>query len=207
MKLKEFINKYEWEFVDFDWAYWNQCVDLARQYAVDVCWINFNARWWAGKMFKQDWWKEWTKYENTPDFVPNEWDIVLFEWPSKYGHIWVVVSADDLSMQILDQNTWDGTWSTENANNRIRIHKYSYKGCQWFVRHISLEKNESDFDKWNRNPNKDIAWLWVVIAKKYWIAITFEFINDVPTIFWEIDWVKYKWIMDSANNADRKEIQ
>jgi len=108
MTLNEFIKTREGGTIDYDWYYWYQCTDLVRQYCYEMFWETYAPIWNAADLFSQDWGDEYIKYENTPEFIPNSWDICIFDWPTNFWHIGVVVSSDIDNMMILDQNT--GNW-------------------------------------------------------------------------------------------------
>lgn len=143
MKLKEYVLSRVGTAVDYDGYYWSQCVDQARDYSVSVLWENFKPTGNAASLFYQDWGNTFTKYDNTPDFLPIPWDICIWKWPTVYGHIGVVLKASLTEMTIIDQNTGDGSWDGK-WDNLIRIHTYSYNDVLGFLRHESLIENILD---------------------------------------------------------------
>lgn len=111
MTLGEFINKYNGKFVDFDGnkKYW--CVDLMRQYLVDVLKLSgwyFPAAKNAKTIFlnaKTD--KKFVKVWNTRTNYPSKGDIFFFgnRWnPLDNGHVCVVSDATVISFISVDQN-------------------------------------------------------------------------------------------------------
>mgnify|MGYP001945161293 CR=1 FL=1 len=136
MKLKDFIDKWEWKVIDYDGYYGYQCTDLVRQYCLEMFWETYKPHGNAWTLFNQDWGKDYIKYEYNSEFIPNEWDIVIFDWPTKYGHIAVVTEADLMSLFIIDQNTWSWNWDWK-WDNKIRVHSHSYAGVIWYIRNIN----------------------------------------------------------------------
>lgn len=127
------VNQWIRRSIDFDWYYNRQCVDLIRKYASDywnpiTTYGNAIDLWnkWLG-----DWWE---RVENSPNAFPKEGDIVLFSWPTKYGHIAIAQRwCSERVLNVAEQNAgiwnWDGKW--ENA---IRRHTYDYitPKCLWW---------------------------------------------------------------------------
>lgn len=126
MNHQQFKDKRLGKWVDFDGAYGNQCVDLAKQYVKEV--YGF-VMWPVGsakdcslvKSFHND--KRWSVY--LPDTgVSMKQGDVLISAPTKtneHGHIGIVDSIDGKWYWLLEQNTaWGGTKTTANA---IKVRK------------------------------------------------------------------------------------
>ena len=134
MNHKEYLAKYIGKRVDFDAAYWYQCVDLARHY----CWLVWNyltGTFWGSAYAG---WQNRAKTFNGKPFItwfPSDskqvpvWSIVIFKadadveaknpWPSfknwrkikfwKAGHVAIVDYIDnDGVMRVLEQNGING---------------------------------------------------------------------------------------------------
>lgn len=115
---RKYKKKRIWQFVDFDWYYWNQCVDLIRDYCWDV--YNYN----MGRLPKAKdaslattfpWWKrielhDWIKAK--------PWDIGV-TGGTKYGHIFIFDKVYNNGYDILEQNGVGG-WK-KIPWNEIRV--------------------------------------------------------------------------------------
>lgn len=140
--MKEFIEKWEGKVVDYDGYYWYQCTDFVRQYCLEMFWETYKPHWNAWTLYDQDWGDEYIKYPfNSAQFIPNRWDIVIFKWPTKYGHIGVITDAEMMSFTVIDQNTWSGNWDWE-WDNKIRIQYYWYSDVIWFVRNLNYTSTD-----------------------------------------------------------------
>ena len=186
--IKLFINKWNWRVCDYDWYYWYQCTDLIRQYCTEVFWANYKPYWNAWTLFTQDWGNDYIKYINTPDFLPHEWDICIWSWPTKYWHIGVVSSATLNNITILDQNSgnwnWDGIW-----NNKIRVHVYNYKNIIWFIRHKSLIPKEEHMKQfWTNVTTNWLTYPWSV----YWVEVRLTSEDFDRTWLLKLHWVNTK---------------
>lgn len=112
LTLQEFITKYLGKKVDFDGAYSGQCVDLARQYFQDVLGISQPkgvtgaADFWTNYDSDPNLHNNFDKIHNTPTFVPNPGDVVL--WNKKagggFGHVAIFIEGDVNQFTSLDQN-------------------------------------------------------------------------------------------------------
>lgn len=127
MNLHEFIEKYVGKKVDWDGAYGGQCVDLFRQYVHDVLELSQP----KGVVGAADFWSNYEsdpilnqnfeKIPNTPDFIPEAGDVVL--WTRRagdgYGHVAIYIEGDINQFTSLDQN-----WPTLSKVTRT-IHNYN----------------------------------------------------------------------------------
>ena len=116
MTLDEFVKKYNGKKVDFDGRYGCQCVDLFRQYCEDVLKIPHT----GGVIGASE---LYTKYEAMPlekkyfekiEFKgtpPIAGDVVIFKPTKKngFGHVAIVLAADNLSMTVLEQDGYAQT--------------------------------------------------------------------------------------------------
>lgn len=168
MDLKQFLDKWNWKVIDYDWSYWYQCKDYTNQYTKEVFGIE-SPKWNAKDVWKSNWGEKFEKHKNTADFLPLPWDICI--WGNgEFGHIGIVVSANLKNMVISDQNTWSGNWDG-TGNNKIRTHQYPYKNVLWFIRYKKddMQKNIDDFIKrWyttGENPE------WTYTRKEVWALL------------------------------------
>lgn len=123
MTLDEFVKKYEGKKVDYDGRYGAQCVDLFRQYCKDV----LNIPHTGGVIGASE---LYTKYEAMPlevkhferipykaGMLPEAGDVVIFKptTKNKFGHVAIVLSADNLSMTVFEQDGFaqTGAYITE----------------------------------------------------------------------------------------------
>lgn len=128
------FNKYLWKSVDRDGRYGSQCVDWVKKYcdeagrpitttgnAIDY-WTNWLGKWWI-------------RIPNTPIGIPQEWDIVIFSWPTKYWHIAVACARSSIKeLNVIEQNWWKGT-GTGKWVDAVRLYTYDYtksKVLGWF---------------------------------------------------------------------------
>lgn len=111
MNIKEFFNKYNTRYADYDSTYGPQCKDLFNFYNKEVVggqriygdakdlWNNATAL------------KFYTQIPNTLTFVPKEGDVMI--WPAwkgnPYGHVAIVSSANMFWFTSFDQNFPLGT--------------------------------------------------------------------------------------------------
>lgn len=139
MNHSQFTGKYNGKFVDYDHAYGYQCVDVMRQYVLDVfglkpyvaipttgtaknIFLNFK----TNNYFK--------KVLNTPTGIPPKGAILFFKnsilppWNYGFaGHVAIVDSANMMSMILFGQN-----YPTGSA---CSFRKFTYKDCLgWLVR-------------------------------------------------------------------------
>lgn len=90
--------------VDFDWAYWYQCVDLFKDYCKRVLGITMTKTWNANEIWNNTYNifdNTWTKIIGTDDLM--QWDIIIRE-TGKYWHIWVVDRYLSWKILVLEQN-------------------------------------------------------------------------------------------------------
>jgi len=122
MTLDEFVKKHNGKKVDFDGRYGVQCVDLFRQYCKDV----LNIPHTGGVIGASE---LYTKYEAMPleqkyfekiEFKgtpPIAGDVVIFKPTKKngFGHVAIVLSVDNLSMTVFEQDGYaqTGAYITE----------------------------------------------------------------------------------------------
>ena len=110
MKLEDFILKWQGKFIDFDGYYGNQCFDLLHQYCVECLGIT-DGRVLAAPGAKDIFEKFDTifgrelfdKIANTPDGIPNEGDIIVWN-NGKWGHVAIFYNGNVNTFKSFDQN-------------------------------------------------------------------------------------------------------
>lgn len=129
MTYKQFTEKYNGRFVDYDHAYGNQCVDLMRQYCKDVLGVDGyvaipprgNAK-DIFKNFKDN--KYFKKVLNTPTGIPPQGSVIFWgTYPFVTGipgHVAIVDSASVYNTIVFNQN-----YPTNSACN---LRKFDYRG-------------------------------------------------------------------------------
>lgn len=122
MTLDEFVKKYNGKKVDFDGRFGCQCVDLFRQYCKDVLNIPHTGGVVGaselytkyGVMEKEKKYFERIEFKGLP---PKSGDVAIFKPTAKngFGHVAIVLSADNLSMTVFEQDGYaqTGAYITE----------------------------------------------------------------------------------------------
>ncbi len=155
MTYKEYKSLWLWRRINYDWVFWFQCVDLARDYATRVMWLPSKPFWWTA----YKWWVRrntvfpWKKFvewfsANIPVgsiviFKPNvlvetkkPWILNLFWRKTRFTYAWHVAIVDyidnDWVIRVLEQNgKWTWTWVWDDA---IRLMWYKWKNSvAWFI--------------------------------------------------------------------------
>ena len=136
---KEFVEKRLGKRIDYDWAYWYQCVDLIKQY-LDEClkmwkiWSIGNANQVPKNLEKKWFWKL------DPKKTIIQWDIIVHtQWI-----MWHIAIVDHILwdfVYVLEQNgsgkdSWSGEWQ-----NAIRIHPYKINRFQSILRNTDIVAN------------------------------------------------------------------
>ena len=159
---KQFKEKWLGKRIDYDKAYWYQCVDLIKQYADECLWM----------------WKIWAigNAKNIPDSsvfrkffrlsVKSliQWDIIIrTRW--NYWHIAIVDHILWNKVYVLEQNwSWKNSWSWL-WDNAIRVKDYSINWFDTVLRNEKIVQNfKFEFDavnekisehEWNLKNTKD----------------------------------------------------
>lgn len=120
LRYRRFKKKNLWKFVDADWYFWFQCVDLCRFYCREV--FNYN----MGRLpYAKDATLEktfpWRKELEIGVDTFYAWDIIIFGETNKNkaGHIAIVDKQVSDWIRILEQNGVG--WWTEKPWNEIRL--------------------------------------------------------------------------------------
>jgi len=110
--FKQFVDKYNGKKLDWDNAYQGQCVDLFRFYIDEVIGVKQPrgvvgaADFWANYSTDPILKDNFTQIKNTPEFVPQESDVMI--WNKRagggFGHIGVVISGNINEFTSFDQN-------------------------------------------------------------------------------------------------------
>jgi hypothetical protein len=111
MYLKDFFSKYNGKYIDYDKHYGNQCVDLFRQYCLEVLRIVDPAKgvngakdFWSNYSIDKILYNNFEKIPNTLNFIPKLGDVMIWK-NGKYGHISICNGVGNMiSFQSFDQN-------------------------------------------------------------------------------------------------------
>lgn len=130
MTLDQFKNKWLGKKADFDGAYGGQCVDLFRFYNKEVLEIAQPksvvgaADFWSNYDSDPNLKNNFTKIVNSPTFVPNEGDVVV--WTRRagggFGHIAIYLRGDVNKFTSLDQNWPTLSKVTETEHNYTNVY-------------------------------------------------------------------------------------
>lgn len=143
MTPNQFVDKYLGKKIDWDNAYSGQCVDLFRQYVNDVLKLSQP----SGVQGAADFWTNYdrdlilknnfTKIVNTPDAVPQNGDVILWNRRAGggFGHVAVFISGDVTSFISFDQN-----WPTLSVCTKTT---HNYTNVYGWLRPLVLSKPES----------------------------------------------------------------
>lgn len=133
LQAKQWIQASIGKRYDTDGYYGSQCKDYANAYAGfmghPLKASNANATW----TLAQD--PYWQKLANTPTFLPQAGDIVVWgAWSGNpYGHIGVVLDANLNNFRSVDQN-WFGANSTVGSPAAVVTHNYTNPRVVGFLR-------------------------------------------------------------------------
>lgn len=139
MNYLEFYNKYIGRaFPDTDGVFGTQCVDLPKSYIQEVWGENYGPMYGNGGakeaylLFPNSLitTSEWDRLPNTPDFIPNQGDIIVFDATvgNPYGHIGVVHEANLNTVTVFNTN-----WRNKNAE--LNVFDYANPRVLGFLRH------------------------------------------------------------------------
>lgn len=179
MNLQEFKNFYYWKRVDKYWndkwkkvyyyvndknwnptidCWYHQCASLINVYCREVFKVEigiFNKGAMDG--FKRNSTFPSSKFEyidHHSGFIPNEWDIVFIQRDQSnywYWHIGIIISANNNSFEILEQNGGVWRWYGEKWD-QITIRTKTYDKVAWYHRFkwfISSPQIQPNFNIWN----------------------------------------------------------
>jgi len=136
MKLNDFVNKNNGKYIDYDKKFGPQCVDLMRQYCVDVLGIDgytLPPTDYAKNIFKRfpllgtD---KFTKIKNTPNNYPEPGDIIFWDWKwpvtGYAGHVAICTGANVNKFISFDQNY--------PSKSPCRYYNHDYRGVLGWLR-------------------------------------------------------------------------
>lgn len=151
---KNFVGKRLGKRVDYDWAYWYQCVDLIKQYMDECLWMwRIGSIGNANGVINNKFFSNWEKIYWIKDLM--QWDIIIAT-KGKYWHIAIVDHVADGKIYVLEQNgSWknSGTWLGDNA---IRIKAYNPSFYSVILRNKKIFENLQLERKF---ANEKIEWL------------------------------------------------
>jgi len=130
---EEYIETMLWKRINYDHAYWYQCVDLFKDYMDKVYWVKLGRSWNANQI-RYNRYKPFDKRRQRIYWTADlkQWDIII----SLYGRYWhiAVVNNDWIKVNVLEQNwVWGWNWLRWNA---IRLKQYSKRFWKWVYRFI-----------------------------------------------------------------------
>ena len=142
MNYQEFKQKYLGKFIDYDKAFWYQCVDLIKAvldwcYQVGPVGVMGNAIDYMESLPRM--YPQFKQYlTNNKQLTP--WDIVIspYLWiminSKMSGHMWLFDSYwPNLTINVLEQNGRWWTWGKGWAGNEIRIKNYPMIKFPYFI--------------------------------------------------------------------------
>lgn len=131
MTLGQFVTKYlgkQVEYHSYSSGAENQCVDLVNQYIFEVLGLTPIIGTHAKDFPKKYNSAEFEYIKNTPEFIPERGDIVVWNGRAGggYGHIAIILEANISTFNSLDQN-----WSKKE---RVTIESHNYTNVSGFLR-------------------------------------------------------------------------
>lgn len=130
MTLQQFVDKWLGRKADFDGAYGGQCVDLFRFYCKEVLDINQPrsvqgaADFWQNYETDPNLKNNFLKIKNTPDFLPQPGDVML--WTRRagggYGHVAIILEATLSEFISLDQNWPTLSKVTKTTHDYVNVY-------------------------------------------------------------------------------------
>lgn len=134
MDFKQFVNTYLGKATDYDGGYGVQCVDLIKLYADKVLGLKLgtlgNAHDYYDNFDKKQILKEnFYKIPNTPSFVPQLGDIVVWNTNRGNGNGHIAICTGEGTTKWF--NSYDQNW---NNNKKMKKYKHDYKNVSGFLR-------------------------------------------------------------------------
>lgn len=127
MTFDQFFNTYNGVPIDYDGSYGVQCVDLVAQYIQDVIGVSnytLNAIDYYNSFYSYPFlYNNFTLIANTPSFVPQKGDIMVWNgnWGGGYGHVGVCNGVGDTTyFQSYEEN-----YGGYNEATALRTNSYS----------------------------------------------------------------------------------
>ena len=140
MTLKEFVDKYEGKYVDWDKYYGAQCVDLYDFYCKEVLGAPIHYVTGAKDIWDNYPKEHFTKIPNTPDGIPTPGSVMI--WGREYGpwgHVAIVISADVNRFKVLSQN--------DPVDTPTQIRDYNYNYVLGWLKPLSVQISNMDSKK------------------------------------------------------------
>ena len=134
MTHKQFTDKYQNRYLDYDGSYGNQCTDLMRAYVKEVYkhspYIAIPTRGNAKDIYRKFATNIYfRKVANTPNNVPSQGDIIFWgTYPfvtGFAGHVGIVDSANVKNFVVFNQNY--------PTNNPCNFRKFDYRGIMGWL--------------------------------------------------------------------------
>lgn len=133
------VDKWIGKKVDVDGMYGSQCMDFVRQYCKEQ-WFPITTSGNAIDMWKRGLGSSYKRIPNNGGNFPNAWDVVIFQWPTKYGHICIASDGcTSTKLNVIEQNAQTGN-GDGLGGNAIRNHTYNYitpKCIGWYTKNPS----------------------------------------------------------------------
>ncbi|WP_063410280.1 N-acetylmuramoyl-L-alanine amidase [Staphylococcus succinus] len=129
-----YMSKLKGYWWDFDGAYGAQCFDLANMYWNYLCGGRLGGFYAKDIPFKNNFNGLATVHTNTPNFLPQRGDIVVFHsgYGQGAGHVAIVWSANLNTFTSLDQNWYGGAQSNPREVSQLITHYYD--NPMYFIR-------------------------------------------------------------------------
>lgn len=129
-----YMSKLKGYWWDFDGAYGAQCFDLANMYWNYLCGGRLGGFYAKDIPFKNNFDGLATVHTNTPNFLPQKGDIVVFHsgYGQGAGHVAIVWSANLNTFTSLDQNWYGGAQSNPREVSQLITHYYD--NPMYFIR-------------------------------------------------------------------------
>lgn len=138
---QKFKEKWLGKLIDYDGHFGGQCFDVANQYIYEITaerplvrLLKASQIWYQPDMIFPNP-EKWERIENTPDFIPEQGDLIVWDdasWNLNYGHVGIVESSTLDGGVVLQQNglnpregvklvVWN--WHTNNFLGVYRLKK------------------------------------------------------------------------------------
>lgn len=129
-----YLNSLKGYWWDFDLAFGAQCFDLVNKYWNYLTGGQLYGYYAKDIPFKNNFSGLATVYENTPSFLPQKGDIVVFHsgYGEGAGHVAIVWSANINSFVSLDQNWYGG--ARNNPPEVAQLVTHTYDNPMYFIR-------------------------------------------------------------------------
>lgn len=149
MNHKDFISKYTGQLVDIDHVFWAECIDLMKQYCLDVYWVPPKQAGNAVEAWKNKYWYFDQNWQYIEWDSPKQWDIVFINTSSEYEHVGIGHKLNELTVQIFDQI---GNGSPVGWEKPCNLRLYPRKNILGYWRRKDkdvdeIEKRVDDFSK------------------------------------------------------------